>query len=686
MQVPQLKVTKNSSKFRQPAIHFTKFGCYTFAPPGTTEYIRYWTEEFNKCRDGYVAEDGDFIPGYFYFYLNYFQIILVNEVEFTINGVKSLRATKERDFPKFYDYDRWFFECVDYSEKYGKHMVVLKARRKGYSYKVGSMLTRNFYFYRESKGFALAAEAEFLTKDGILTKAWDGFDFLDQNTAWFKKRQVKNTLLHRRASFLQKDDTGVQSELGYKSEIMGVTLKNDAQKARGKAGKLIVFEEAGKFPNLLQAWQIARPSVEQGSFVFGTMIAFGTGGTEDADYEGLKQLFDKPKAYNCLELENIWDEDNLGQICGFFIPQYANLEGCYNNPDDPEDPLNGEPFMDEDGNTVVRVAKKFILLQRDIVIKNASDKRAIDRHVAEQPITPAEATLDISSNIFPKADLIRQLSFIRNTEKVKNYKQVGDLYFDEEGKVKWSQSDIYTAKDITKYRLDPNDNPTGQIVIWEHPKEKSPWGLYIAGNDPYDQDKSGTNSLGSTFIYKRFMPGESNTETIVAEYTGRPDTANDYYENVRKLLIYYNATMLYENEKKGLFNYFERMNCTHLLADQPNDIIKDIIKNSTVDRGKGIHMNVPIKDWAEGLIKDWLSEEFEPGKKNLTKVLSEPLLEELIYYNDKGNFDRFISFGLVMLYRQQLHKVIVRDRQKESKDRMLFPGGLYKNYDSGTII
>ena len=140
--------------------------------------------------------------------------------------------------------------------------------------------------------------------------------------------------------------------------------------------------------------------------------------------------------------------------------------------------------------------------------------------------------------------------------------------------------------------------------------------------------------------------------------------------------------MLYENEKKGLFNYFERMNCTHLLADQPNDIIKDIIKDSKVDRGKGIHMNVPIKDWAEGLIKDWLNEEYEPGKKMLTKILSEPLLEELIFYNDKGNFDRVIAFGLTMLYRQQLHKVLVKEKNKIAKDRMLFPDGLFSTKQS----
>lgn len=666
-----LKITKNSNKFRQPALMFQRHGMYTFAPPGTTEYMKYWTQEAEYCMNGYTAEDGDRIPGYYYFYLNYFPINLVKELEVEdARGNKVKRSMKDRDFPRFYDYDRFFFESIEEAEHIGRHMVVLKARRKGFSYKVASMLDRNFYFYRESKGFALASEMEFLTKDGILTKAWDGMDFIDQHTAWFKKRQKMNQKMHKRASFIQKDKTGVEVELGYKSEIIGVTLKNEPDRARGKAGKLIIFEEAGLFPNLLKAWQIAKPSVEQGSQVFGMLLAFGTGGVEGADFESLKELFERPSAYGCMEFDNIWDDDAVGTKCGFFVPQYANLEGTYNNPGDPD---HGKPFMDEDGNTDVRIAKRFIMEERQKVIDNASDKRAIDRHIAEQPCTPSEACLNISTNIFPKADLQRHLAYIRNHEKIRNFKQVGELYFDVDGKVKWKQTPKAEQKDIVKYKLDKNDDPTGQIVIWEHPMDNPPYGMYIGGTDPYDFDKSGTNSLGSTFIYKRFQTFEGNYETIVAEYTGRPDTANDYYENVRKLLLYFNATLLYENEKKGLFFYFERKHCTYLLADQPGDLLRDIVKDSAVDRKKGIHMNQSIKDWAEGAIRDWLIEEYEPGKKNLTKLYSEALIEELISYNDKGNFDRVMAFGVLMLYRQQLHHVHVKKKKELARKNLLFP-------------
>ena len=170
----------------------------------------------------------------------------------------------------------------------------------------------------------------------------------------------------------------------------------------------------------------------------------------------------------------------------------------------------------------------------------------------------------------------------------------------------------------------------------------------------------------------------------MAEYTGRPATAEEYYENVRKLLVYYNARLLYENERKGIFVYFSNKHCDYLLADQP-DIINDIIKNTSVARRKGIHMNTAIKDYGEGLIKEWLNEEYAPGKKNLEKILSEPLLEELINYNDKGNFDRVIALMMIMLYRLQLHNLHVKKVENGIRNKNLFDSPLFgENYYNGT--
>ena len=532
------------------------------------------------------------------------------------------------------------------------------------SYKAASMANRNYYLIPGSKTYIYASNKQYLTEDGILTKAWDYMDFIDKNTAWGKKRSV-NTAMRKRAGFFTKDEYGNEIELGYKSEIIGVTLKDNPDVVRGKAGKLIIFEEAGSFAELGAAWQIARPSVEQDGVAFGTMLAFGTGGDEDSHFATLKDMFYHPDGYNCISFDNIWDENAITQKCGFFIPQYTNLDIRDNNGD--------RLYMDEDGNTLRKKSLDFILSERQKVIQSATNTTAVDRYVAEHCVTPAEACLEFGGNIFPKKELQEQLARIRTNKQLQNHKQVGDLIQTSDGNLSWI---IKKQGDITHYPLNKDDDPTGSIVIWEHPMKDAPIGLYIAGIDSYDYDQSGTNSLGSCIIYKRIQNIESYSDIIVAEYTGRPNTAEDFYENVRKLLIYYNARAMYENQNKGLFVYFTNKHCDYLLADQP-DIINDIVGNSKVQRKKGCHMNKQIKAWGEGLIKDWLNDINADGKKNLYNILSEPLLEELIAYNDIINTDRVMALMQVMIYREQLFNIIVKEKEKSNKSRLLFDGPIF---------
>lgn len=659
------KQIKNSNKFREPALQFITTGHYCSYPIGTTEYFQYWDEQKRRCIDGYTSDDGDFISGYNYFYLNFCPIQRI--IYTTINnpdGSTKIKKTRDLQFPDFYDYDYYFFQAVEDAEGEGKHLCALKSRRKGYSYKNASMACRNYYLFPGSKTYIYASNKQYLTEDGILTKAWDYMDFIDKNTAWGKKRSV-NTQMRKRAGFFTKDEYGNEIELGFKSEIIGVTLKDNPDVVRGKAGKLIIFEEAGSFSELGAAWQIARPSVEQDGMAFGTMIAFGTGGDEDSHFETLKDMFYNPDGYNCIGFDNIWDETPSDKKCGFFIPQYTNM--------DFRDDNGNRMFMDIDGNTLRKKSVEYILSERRKVIENATNSVAVDRYVAEHCITPQEACLEFGGNIFPKKELQEQLATIRTNKHLSNHKQIGDLIWEKDGTLKWV---IKKFGDITHYPLKKDDDPTGSIVIWEHPVKDAPIGLYILGVDPYDHDQSGTNSLGSTFVYKRFQDFENYYDIIVAEYTGRPSTAEEYYENLRKLAVYYNGRIMYENERKGLFPYFTAKHCDYLLADQP-DIISDVVGNSKVQRKKGCHMNKQIKQWGEGLIKDWLNEEQAPGKKNLHNILSEPLLEELISYNDTGNFDRVMALMQVMIYREQLYNVKVKEKKKENKNRVLFEGPIF---------
>lgn len=657
----------NTDKFRQAAIFFEKHGCYTLAPRGTTDYKKYWDQETERCLNGYTAPDGEGITGYNYFYLNYSPIFKLVETEYTDrNGDIRKRRERVLQFPSFWDYDYYYFCAIEEAEQQGKHMAVLKSRQRGYSFKGASMLVRNYMLIPGSKNFAVASEQKFLVGDGLLTKAWQIMDFLDKHTEWAKQRLV-STRMERVSGYKVTDEFGKQTEQGYLSSIVGITLKNDPERIRGTRGKLVLWEEGGKFPDLLDAWRIEQPSVETDDGVaFGLMIAFGTGGTIGASFEGLKELFYKPNANNVLAFPNIWDDGRENTECGFFVPAYSNLESF--------DDDGNQRFMDKDGNSLKELAIQNLIEQRNKIKDGGASQQSIDRFISERPMKPAEAVLELGKNIFPRKLLMDQLTRIRTNKKLQSMKHIVDLEWDGNGQVKATEK---PSGDITNYPLKKGDKPHGSVVIWEYPVKDPPLGLYIGGCDPYDHDDSFTNSLGSTFIFKRVRAGEAWTDVIVAEYSGRPDTAEEYYENVRKLLIFYNARLLFENERKGIYPYFTNKHCDYLLADQPDKIISEVFKDSKVQRRKGCHMTKQIRAYGEGLILEWLLDEFEEGHPNVERVYSEPLIEELIENDGVRNVDRVIALCMVMIYREELYQVKVSSAKEQNKQVELFEMPLF---------
>lgn len=657
----------NTDKFRQAAIFFEKHGCYTLAPRGTTDYRKYWDQETERCLNGYTAPDGEGITGYNYFYLNYSPIFKLVETEYTDrNGDIRKRRERVLQFPSFWDYDYYYFCAIEEAEQQGKHMAVLKSRQRGYSFKGASMLVRNYMLIPGSKNFAVASEQKFLVGDGLLTKAWQIMDFLDKHTEWAKQRLV-STRMERVSGYKVTDEFGKQTEQGYLSSIVGITLKNDPERIRGTRGKLVLWEEGGKFPDLLDAWRIEQPSVETDDGVaFGLMIAFGTGGTIGASFEGLKELFYKPNANNVLAFPNIWDDGRENTECGFFVPAYSNLESF--------DDDGNQRFMDKDGNSLKELAIQNLIDQRNKIKDGGASQQSIDRFISERPMKPAEAVLELGKNIFPRKLLMDQLTRIRTNKKLQSMKHIVDLEWDGNGQVKATEK---PSGDITNYPLKKGDKPHGSVVIWEYPVKDPPHGLYIGGCDPYDHDDSFTNSLGSTFIFKRVRAGEAWTDVIVAEYSGRPDTAEEYYENVRKLLTFYNARLLFENERKGIYPYFTNKHCDYLLADQPDKIISEVFKDSKVQRRKGCHMTKQIRAYGEGLILEWLLDEFEEGHPNVERVYSEPLIEELIENDGVRNVDRVIALCMVMIYREELYQVKVSSAKEQNKQVELFEMPLF---------
>lgn len=631
---------KDTHLFQETANNFLKNGNrYTLLSPGSKAFREFWKEERKRCKDGYTV-NGIRITGYHYFYLNFTIILKTEVIAETQTEFGQNQGERIEGFPSFWDTDYYFFHYIEEAERLGKHAILGGSRGKGKSLKCASMCVRNYHHYKKSKSYCFASKEEFLLKDGIIAKAWEILAFVDSYTPWAKRRHENNDNMHKKASVKIKTETGVETTdpRSWNSEIMGVTVGDNINKTRGKRGKLIILEEGGSFPNLKKGFGILRPSVEDGQTTFGTILAIGTGGEEGANFEGFEELFLKPDAYNIHSVENIWDSGLEGTKCGFFFSAACNYTGA----------------MDKDGNSNIEKATRLIEEDRKRAA-GATDPHALTRKKAELPLCPREMMMKISGTQFPIDELKRQeAEIVSKPHLYQNADFIGKLELNKESQ-KFEFKYDSNVTPIYQFPMGDNKNLPGGIVIYSHPKTESNGDVirhrYYGGIDSYDFDESTTNSLGSCFI------GDLWTKKIVAEFTGRPKTATDFYETCRRLLLYYNAQANIENGNKGIFDYFDSKNCGYLIMDEPNiarETLDDItIRVNTSRRKRGTTPGKGINMFARGLFAKWLLESTNNPEKleelQIHKLRCLPLIREAILWNTDGNFDRISAVGMLMI-------------------------------------
>lgn len=656
-------IIEDADYFRQPALHFLKYGCYTFLKPNSnpnSEFRRHWDEEKRRCYEGYVREsDGEWVTGFNYWFMNYCPM-MVNKL---VEGRK--KAIRTEAFPFFFEGIYWRFHYLWQAREGGKHAIELAKRGCAKSYSLAAIMSHNLILGESEESnrrvitVLTAYQKEYLKddKDGTLSKFKPSINFSFANTP-FPHLMLKNSPNEMSWQMGYKDEYGV--EKGSLNQVLAVSAKDDSEKLRGKRG-WILFEEMGSFKGLLSLYDITRKSVEDGDYTFATMYLVGTAAESESDFSSAKTLLYNPDGYNILSIDNVFDRPKQGKPkFGFFFPSYINRAGCYN----------------KDGVSDVVKALIEILIAR-YKAKYSADPKSVLRVIAEDPITPAEAIIKVKAAYFPITALTERLSQLDQDVHAYDDVYVGKLVQNSNGVEFTPTSDV----PIRKFGVE-NDTP-GAVEIFEMPEKdrsgKVPHTRYIIGHDPVDNDQAESSSLSSTFVLDLW------TDKIVAEYTGRQSFADDNFEIVRLLCLFYNAKCLYESNKKGIFAYFSKMNCTHLLADTPEFLRdKQLIKYSSFgSNAKGVNASAAINAYANNLIRDWLmkpvtiiqnvdGEDVEVTIYNLNFLRNRALIEELIAFNPEINVDRIRALGMVMLYREE--KMVLyqgnpsRDSEEVPKD------------------
>lgn len=676
-------ILENMDYFRPSAIHYEKYGTFTNLRPNAnpnSEYGKWIREERRRIWDGYVREsDGEWVTGYLYWFLNYSPMMLSKIREYKDKDGKkrkSKRADRVESLPECWEGIYWRFHCLDQASngglynnfEGGQHMAELASRGKGKSYSLASILNHIFVVgenkdaHEKVKGIVTAYQKEYLTKDGVLNKFVDMANFCATNTQ-FPRKRLKNSLQEMTWTMGYKD-IELDIERGTQNTVLGVSSKDDESKLRGKRAAKILIEEFGTFPRLVDLYNVLLPSVQDGDIIFGQIYMLGTAGDNESDFAGAQEIMYNPRGYNMYALPNVFDKYNQGKpYFVFFFPGYVNRKGCYN----------------EDGVSDIIKALIEILMNRYRVKYNSTDPNTIIKTIAEVPITPAEAIVKTGINMFPVADLTERIGQLDSNPTEYDDVYVGDLVFGKDGQVEYKPTSAQPIRDFPH-----KDNKIeGAIEIFQMPEidknTNKPYDdRYILGADPYDDDESNTMSLGSIFILDLW------TDRIVAEYTGRPSFADDYYEICRKLCLFYNGRLNYEYNKKGLFSHFSTRNSLYLLTDVL-DFLKEkqMMKDGIGNKSKGTNASPAINAYARSRLRSWLlspvpviqtidGESKEVMVPRLFTVRNRALLKELINYNSEGNFDRISAMGMLMLLREdkmiKYQGNVGRDRQENAEN------------------
>lgn len=673
-------ILEDMDYFRPSAIHYEKYGTFTNLRPNAnpnSEYGKWVREERRRIWDGYVREsDGEWVTGYMYWFLNYSPMMLSKIREYKDeNGKKkkSKRADRVEALPECWEGIYWRFHCLDQASNGGlynnfegsQHMAELASRGKGKSYSLASILNHIFVVgeneeaHEKVKGIVTAYQREYLTKDGVLNKFVDMANFCATNTQ-FPRKRLKNSL-QEMTWIMGYKDVELDIERGTQNTVLGVSSKDDESKLRGKRAAKILIEEFGTFPRLVDLYNVLLPSVQEGDIVFGQIYMLGTAGDNESDFAGAQEIMYNPKGYNMYALPNVFDKYNQGKpYFVFFFPGYVNRKGCYN----------------ENGVSDVIKALIEILMNRYRVKYNSTDPNTIIKTIAEVPITPAEAIVKTGVNMFPVADLTERIGQLDANPTEYDDVYVGNLVFNKDGQVEYKPTSATPIRDFPH-----KDNKIeGAIEIYQLPEIDRNTGKpyndrYILGADPYDDDESNTMSLGSIFVLDLWI------DRIVAEYTGRPPFADDYYEICRKLCLFYNGRLNYEYNKKGLFSHFSTRNSLYLLTDVL-DFLKEkqMMKDGYGNKSKGTNASPAINAYARSRLRSWLlapvpimqtidGEEKEVMVPRLFTVRNRALLKELINYNSEGNFDRISAMGMLMLLREDRMIRYQGDVSKEKQER-----------------
>ena len=674
------KFDEDSRWFNEKGRYFEEHGYYTDLPLHSTDRKEFWKKEGEKCVRGVIIRGRNrewYLTREYYFVLNFGRI-----------------ANKERgDRDTFLDVrDIQYHLCLyeKRAEVHHKHAILTKKRQMASSLIHCAKIVNKYWFDRNSVCKMFASDTTFInTEDGIWKFLNKYRDFLNTHTDWYRA-----SLPDEEFSWMQRREVKVKGQKTYKgrnSVISGITLKNSATKGVGGACSYGYHEEAGIAPRLDATYGFFRPAVESGIYTTGMFIAAGSVG-DLKDCQPLKRYMYSPTSNGFLAVNSTWvTKDRVPTKVGLYIPEHWGMPG----------------FIDEYGNSKVDEAYNYVVkyhrsLKDDPKVSTEDYQREISQH----PVFMDAAFKHGHISYFPVDLLENQQERIelKNREDKWIYKpQKGLLTEDTNGKVILSS---YAIPAEHQYPIKPEwPDKRGVVTIYEPPDEIIEKFTYFAGVDTIEADITTTSeSVFSIDIFKTaievtYQEGDKiktriEGDKLVATYRGRFDNTEKTNEQGWLLIKMYNAFAFVERSKPNFINYMQRNGRAEKYLAKETDVpmFKDInfqkAGNTQSKFGFIISPYNEMQKMLKAYTKEYLLAEYGYINKGNTDEVIRPLrgidriddfwlLEELIQYNDDGNFDRFISFSAAVMIAKiyQQNRIIKRKSEikQETKKVVMKP-------------
>jgi len=615
-------------------------------PDKTSEdYDKFYAWHKEICLRGCIM-NGVYINPFLYWHLNFWHTEV--DVLDSYNRISQKYAN-----PLLRDNEWIITNEIERAHEEKKGLVLLGVRRLAKSVIESSYTGLGATFDENSQNIIAGLNAPDIKL--ITDKLDKGLNFLPE--AWRWQRVEDN--------WKAQVTLGIKTRAGERIPFSQILIRNldggaNEEAIAGTKPRRLIIDEIGK-GKFLAALQAATPGFTT-PFGWGcSPILVGTGGDMQSFQDAKGLMFDAAN-FNFLDYP---DAKNPTRRHGLFLSNSFRMEGKDDSTlgaylEKPEEsPLHEIPMLVSNEEK----ANKYLDDKLES-LKKSGDRIAYLKEKMYYPKEVDDIFLNEDTNIFDIDAAKRQKARLLENERTGT---PVILYDDGQG-VKHEFTDKLP---ISNYPLKNSDLKDAPVIIYEFPISDPPYGLYVAGVDPYRQGKAAySTSLGSVYIYKRMhsLTGEKYQDMFVASYCARPDKKETWEEQARMLIKYYNARTLCENDEISFIDYMIAKGDAHYLERQP-EWLKEIVPNTTVHRDYGIHRSSDkIRDFLHGCLKTYSEEVIYEDRdengiilsktKGMSKIFDPVLLEEMIQYNETGNFDRIIAAELAIALAMKLNPMI----------------------------